>query len=56
MLAIVGRFGTLSPSAVGEWTAMDKVKVSRAAASLVARGLATADARTRRMGAGGDCA
>jgi DNA-binding MarR family transcriptional regulator len=39
VLAIVGRFGTLSPSAVGEWTAMDKVKVSRAAASLVARGL-----------------
>ena len=34
-----GRFGTLSPSAVGEATAMDKVKVSRAAASLVARGL-----------------
>jgi DNA-binding MarR family transcriptional regulator len=39
VLAMVGRFGTLSPSAVGEWTAMDKVKVSRAAASLVARGL-----------------
>ena len=39
VLAIVGRFDTLSPSAVGEWTAMDKVKVSRAAASLVARGL-----------------
>lgn len=39
VLAIVGRFGTLSPSAVGEWTAMDKVKVSRAAASLVERGL-----------------
>jgi DNA-binding MarR family transcriptional regulator len=39
VLAIVGRFATLSPSAVGEWTAMDKVKVSRAAASLVARGL-----------------
>jgi DNA-binding MarR family transcriptional regulator len=39
VLAIVGRFGTLSPSAVGEWTAMDKVKVSRAAASLVARGM-----------------
>src|SRR3984957_5191055 len=39
MLAIIGRFGTLSPSAVGEWTAMDKEKVSRAAASLVARGL-----------------
>ena len=39
VLAMIGRFGTLSPSAVGEWTAMDKVKVSRAAASLVARGL-----------------
>jgi DNA-binding MarR family transcriptional regulator len=39
VLAIVGRFGSLSPSAVGEWTAMDKVKVSRAAAGLVARGL-----------------
>ncbi len=39
VLAIVGRFDTLSPSAVGEWTTMDKVKVSRAAASLVARGL-----------------
>lgn len=39
VLAIVGRFETLSPSAVGEWTAMDKVKVSRAAASLVTRGL-----------------
>lgn len=39
VLATVGRFGTVSPSAVGEWTAMDKVKVSRAAGSLVARGL-----------------
>jgi DNA-binding MarR family transcriptional regulator len=39
VIAVVGRFGTLSPSAVGEWTAMDKVKVSRAASSLVARGL-----------------
>ena len=39
VLAIVGRFDTLSPSAVGEWSAMDKVKVSSAAASLVARGL-----------------
>lgn len=39
VLATIGRFGTLSPSAVGEWTAMDKVKVSRAAAALVARGL-----------------
>ena len=39
VLAVVGRFETLSPSAVGELTAMDKVKVSRAAASLVSRGL-----------------
>ncbi len=39
VLATVGRFGTISPSTVGEWTAMDKVKVSRAAGSLVARGL-----------------
>ena len=39
VLAVVGRFGTISPSSVGEATAMDKVKVSRAAASLVTRGL-----------------
>lgn len=39
VLATIGRFGKLSPSAVTEWTAMDKVKVSRATASLVARGL-----------------
>jgi DNA-binding MarR family transcriptional regulator len=39
VLAILGRVGTASPSAVGEMAAMDKVKVSRAAASLVARGL-----------------
>ena len=39
VLAVVGRFGTVSPSTVGEWTTMDKVKVSRAAATLVARGL-----------------
>lgn len=39
VLAMVGRFGTMSPSVVGERTAMDKVKVSRAAASLVARGM-----------------
>jgi DNA-binding MarR family transcriptional regulator len=39
VIAMVGRFGTLSPSAVGDHTAMDKVKVSRAAASLVGRGL-----------------
>jgi DNA-binding MarR family transcriptional regulator len=39
VIAVVGRFGMLSPSAVGDRTGMDKVKVSRAAASLVARGL-----------------
>lgn len=39
VLATIARFGTVSPTAVGEWTAMDKVKVSRAAAGLVARGL-----------------
>ena len=39
VLAMVGRFGVLSPSAIGELTTMDKVKVSRAAASLVAHGL-----------------
>jgi DNA-binding MarR family transcriptional regulator len=39
VLAVVGRFGTASPSMVSEWAAMDKVKVSRAAATLVARGL-----------------
>jgi DNA-binding MarR family transcriptional regulator len=39
VIAVIGRFGMLSPSAVGEATAMDKVKVSRAAASLVARGV-----------------
>ncbi len=39
VLATIARFGTVSPTAVSEWTAMDKVKVSRAAAGLVARGL-----------------
>ena len=39
LLAAVGRFTVLSPTAAGELTSMDKVKVSRAAASLVARGL-----------------
>ena len=39
VLAVVGRLGTCSPSAAGEWSAMDKVKVSRAAAALVAKGL-----------------
>jgi DNA-binding MarR family transcriptional regulator len=39
VLATIARFGTMTPTAVGEWTAMDKVKVSRAAAGLVERGL-----------------
>ena len=39
VIAVVGRFGTLSPGTVGEATEMDKVKVSRAAGNLVARGL-----------------
>jgi DNA-binding MarR family transcriptional regulator len=39
LLAAIGRFGVLSPTAAGEETAMDKVKVSRAAASLVSAGL-----------------
>ncbi len=39
VLAVVGRAGVLSPSTIGQLAAMDKVKVSRAAASLVARGL-----------------
>jgi DNA-binding MarR family transcriptional regulator len=39
LLAAVGRYAVLSPTAAGERTSMDKVKVSRAAASLVARGL-----------------
>ncbi|HEX4368459.1 MAG TPA: MarR family winged helix-turn-helix transcriptional regulator [Rhodopila sp.] len=39
LLAAVGRYGVLSPTAAGERTSMDKVKVSRAAAGLVGRGL-----------------
>ncbi|HVZ06840.1 MarR family winged helix-turn-helix transcriptional regulator [Rhodopila sp.] len=39
LLAAVGKAGVLSPTVAGEQTSMDKVKVSRAAASLVARGL-----------------
>ncbi len=38
-LAVIAEFGTLSPTAVGQRTAMDKVKVSRAAQSLVAKGM-----------------
>ncbi len=39
VLATIARFSVVSPTAVSEWTAMDKVKVSRAAAVLVERGL-----------------
>jgi DNA-binding MarR family transcriptional regulator len=39
LLAAVGRFSVLSPTAAGERTSMDKVKVSRAAAGRGARGL-----------------
>ncbi len=39
LLATVGKLGVVSPTVAGEQTAMDKVKVSRAATSLVARGL-----------------
>ena len=39
VMAVVGRFGTITPSAVAERTDMDKVKVSRATASLVGAGL-----------------
>ena len=38
-LAVIAEHGTLSPTAVGQHTAMDKVKVSRATQSLVAKGL-----------------
>lgn len=54
VLAVVGRFGLLSPGVVADRTEMDKVKVSRAAASLVARGLLAQepdplDGRARRL-------
>lgn len=39
VLAVVGRHGTLSPGQVADATEMDKVKVSRAAATLVEQGL-----------------
>ena len=38
-LAVIAEHGTLSPTAVGQHTMMDKVKVSRAAQSLVAKGM-----------------
>ena len=39
VMAIVGRHAGISPSAVSDRSVMDKVKVSRAAAGLVRRGL-----------------
>lgn len=39
LIAAIGQYGVLSPTTAGERTAMDKVKVSRAAATLVARGV-----------------
>ncbi|MBU6498019.1 MAG: winged helix-turn-helix transcriptional regulator [Rhodospirillales bacterium] len=39
VMAVVGRFGTMAAVAVVERSEMDKVKVSRAVASLVAAGL-----------------
>lgn len=39
VIAVVGRFEAISPSRVSEHTGMDKVKVSRAAGALTARGL-----------------
>jgi DNA-binding MarR family transcriptional regulator len=54
VLAVVGRFGDITPSAVAERTEMDKVRVSRAASGLVARGLLEQvadpdDGRARRL-------
>ena len=54
VIAIVGRHAGISPSGVSERSAMDKVKVSRAAASLVKRGLLRQvqdpdDGRARRL-------
>lgn len=55
VMAVLGRFGTLSPGDITARTAMDKVKVSRAAARLAAAGLLSsepdpADGRARRFG------
>jgi DNA-binding MarR family transcriptional regulator len=54
VLAVVGRFGSIAPGVVAERAEMDKVKVSRAAASLVQSGLVEqstdpADGRARRL-------
>lgn len=39
VLSAVGRNGPLSPTAIADETSMDKVRVSRASASLVAQGM-----------------
>jgi DNA-binding MarR family transcriptional regulator len=54
VMAVVGRLGDISPGGVAERTEMDKVKVSRAAASMVAAGLLEQlpdpeDGRVRRL-------
>jgi DNA-binding MarR family transcriptional regulator len=54
VMAVVGRLGDISPGGVAERTEMDKVKVSRAAAGLVAAGLLQQlpdpeDGRARRL-------
>ncbi len=54
VMAVVGRLGDISPGGVVERAEMDKVKVSRAAASLVAAGLLEQqpdpdDGRVRRL-------
>jgi DNA-binding MarR family transcriptional regulator len=38
-LAVIAELGTMSPTTIGQHTAMDKVKVSRATQSLVTKGL-----------------
>lgn len=54
VMAVVGRFGTMTARVVAERTEMDKVKVSRAAAGLLASGLLAqrgdpADGRVRAL-------
>jgi DNA-binding MarR family transcriptional regulator len=54
VMAVVGRFGAITASVVAERAEMDKVKVSRAASGLLARGLLAqgpdpADGRARRL-------
>lgn len=39
VLSVIGKQGVVSPSVIGNMASMDKVKVSRAGANLVARGM-----------------